>query len=123
MGATSSRSSSAVSASSPEVGIPGVAMHRLLERSHNVSRSGVLKRSGAIAAVALVVLVSGVQADPGDAEEEAQPPAIPAIGEPIRRFVEAREVAGAMTLVATPDRVAHLDATGMADIAEGKPMR
>ena len=46
-----------------------------------------------------------------------------AIVERMRQFVDEREVAGAVTLVATPDRIVHLDATGMADIGNSKPMR
>ena len=41
----------------------------------------------------------------------------------MRQFVAAKEISGAVTLVATPDRIVHLDATGQADIDEGKPMR
>ncbi len=50
-------------------------------------------------------------------------PSIPAIGERMRKFVEDHEISGAVTLVAAPDRIVHLDATGKADIAGGKPMR
>ena len=53
----------------------------------------------------------------------AKSEAIADISAPIRRFVEDREVAGAVTLVATPDRIVHLDATGKADIGADKPMR
>ena len=41
----------------------------------------------------------------------------------MKPFIESKEIAGAVTLVATPDRVASLDATGKADIESGKPMR
>jgi CubicO group peptidase (beta-lactamase class C family) len=51
------------------------------------------------------------------------PPAISAIGERLRPFVDGHEISGAVTLVATPDRIVHLDAIGKADIAAGKPMR
>ena len=88
-----------------------------------MKRSGNCNRSGGILVVALLALIGGAQAHSDDPEAKAQPPAIPAIDASIRRFVAAREVAGAVTLVATPDRVVHLDATGMADIAGGKPMR
>jgi CubicO group peptidase (beta-lactamase class C family) len=40
----------------------------------------------------------------------------------VRPFVEQHEIAGAVTLVATPDRVVHLDAIGRADISANKPM-
>ena len=38
-------------------------------------------------------------------------------------FVRDREIAGAVTLVATPDRIIHLDAAGKSDIASDRPMR
>jgi CubicO group peptidase (beta-lactamase class C family)/nicotinamidase-related amidase len=53
----------------------------------------------------------------------SNPPAISAISERVRPSVENKEVAGAVTLVATPGRIAHLDATGKADIAADKPMQ
>jgi len=56
-----------------------------------------------------------------DSAEGTRP--IPAISERVRPFVEGREVSGAVTLVATPDRIVHLDAIGKADIAGGRPMR
>src|SRR5690242_6697214 len=41
----------------------------------------------------------------------------------MRPLVGSKEVSGVVTLVATPDRIAHLDAKGKADIAADKPMR
>ncbi len=72
-----------------------------------------------------VVVLSAFIAGPMGQESPrpAEPPVIPAVRESMRRFVEDREVAGAVTLVATPDRVVHLDAAGMADIESGGPMR
>src|SRR5262245_31440416 len=55
--------------------------------------------------------------------EQGKPPAISGIGERMGRFVHDREIAGAVTLVATPDRIVHLDATGKADIASDRPIR
>ncbi len=48
---------------------------------------------------------------------------IPAITERMRPFVDNHEVSGAVTLVATPERIVHLDAIGKADIAADRPMR
>jgi CubicO group peptidase (beta-lactamase class C family) len=74
---------------------------------------------GAIASVSL--LTSRVYGqEPG---EGIRPAAISAISERMRPFVEQREVSGVVTLVATPDRIVHLDAIGSADIAGNKPMR
>jgi CubicO group peptidase (beta-lactamase class C family) len=48
---------------------------------------------------------------------------IPAISERLRRFVEDKEVAGVVTLVATPDQIVHLDALGNSDIAQTRSMQ
>jgi CubicO group peptidase (beta-lactamase class C family) len=48
---------------------------------------------------------------------------ISAIGERVRPFVANREVSGVVTLVAAPDRIVHLEASGYADVAENRPMR
>jgi CubicO group peptidase (beta-lactamase class C family) len=56
-----------------------------------------------------------------ESAEGAKP--ITAISERVRPFVDSKEVSGVVTLVATPDRIAHLDATGKADVASDKPMR
>lgn len=53
----------------------------------------------------------------------ADEPAIPAVAEAMRRAVADNEIAGAVTLVATPDRILHLDATGLADRERDAPMR
>jgi CubicO group peptidase (beta-lactamase class C family) len=41
----------------------------------------------------------------------------------VKPLIDGKEAAGAVTLVATPEGIVHLDAIGKADIAEGKPMR
>ncbi len=51
------------------------------------------------------------------------PPAVPAIRERMRQYVAAKEIAGAVTLVAAPDRVIHLDAVGSASLNPPEPMR
>ncbi|OAI53369.1 hypothetical protein AYO44_16015 [Planctomycetaceae bacterium SCGC AG-212-F19] len=55
--------------------------------------------------------------------EPAPPPAVAAISERLRKDIAAKEVAGAVTLVATPDRVIHLDATGSAGLTPDEAMR
>jgi CubicO group peptidase (beta-lactamase class C family)/glyoxylase-like metal-dependent hydrolase (beta-lactamase superfamily II) len=50
-------------------------------------------------------------------EEKAKkdsPPVVSAISERVRKYIAAKEVAGAVTLVATPERIVHLDASGNA---------
>jgi CubicO group peptidase (beta-lactamase class C family) len=37
--------------------------------------------------------------------------------------IDAHEVAGAVTVVVTKDKILHLQAKGLADIATGKPMQ
>jgi CubicO group peptidase (beta-lactamase class C family) len=56
-------------------------------------------------------------------DERDKPPAVAAIGERLKPFLDEHEIAGAVTLVATPDRVVHIDAIGQADIGAGKTMR
>jgi CubicO group peptidase (beta-lactamase class C family) len=41
----------------------------------------------------------------------------------MQAMVDQREVAGAVTLVTTKDKIVHLEATGLADIASGRPMQ
>jgi CubicO group peptidase (beta-lactamase class C family) len=75
--------------------------------------------------VALLILLStasGLGAEQ-KSDEPGRPPAIPGVGERMRRFVQDREIAGAVTLVATPDGIVHLDTAGTADIASSRPMR
>lgn len=47
---------------------------------------------------------------------------LPGIGAAMQAVVDAHEVAGAVTLVANKEKVLHLEATGLADIANKKPM-
>lgn len=54
--------------------------------------------------------------------ERDDPPALAAISKSMRRVVDEREIAGAVTLVATPDRIVHLDAAGKADLDADKAM-
>lgn len=49
-------------------------------------------------------------------------PKLPGVGSAMQATVDAREVAGAVTLVATKDKILHLEATGFAELASRKPM-
>lgn len=49
-------------------------------------------------------------------------PELPGVTAAMQATVDAHEIAGAVTLVATKDQVLHLGTTGLADIAENKPM-
>jgi CubicO group peptidase (beta-lactamase class C family) len=55
--------------------------------------------------------------------ERGTPPAIPEISDHLRQYIAAKEIAGAVTLLATPDRIVHLDATGNAALDPGEAMR
>jgi CubicO group peptidase (beta-lactamase class C family)/glyoxylase-like metal-dependent hydrolase (beta-lactamase superfamily II) len=62
------------------------------------------------------------KADQGKAAQ-GTPPAVAAIRDRLRKHIAAKEVAGAVTLVATPDRIIHLDATGNASLNPDEVMR
>jgi CubicO group peptidase (beta-lactamase class C family) len=62
------------------------------------------------------------KAEPGKTEQGTAP-AIPAIRDRLRKSIDAREIAGAVTLVATPNRIIHLDASGKAVLNPGEAMR
>jgi CubicO group peptidase (beta-lactamase class C family) len=50
-------------------------------------------------------------------------PELPGVGAAIEAAIDAREIAGAVTVVVTKDQIVHLQAKGLADIAAGKPMQ
>lgn len=80
----------------------------------------------AVLALTLSTTIGLVPTSPRPAsagEDRATPPVMDGVRDQMRKFVEAREIAGAVTLVATPESIMHLDATGKADIAAGSPMR
>jgi CubicO group peptidase (beta-lactamase class C family)/ubiquinone/menaquinone biosynthesis C-methylase UbiE len=55
--------------------------------------------------------------------EQGMPPAVQAIRYRLRQYVAAHEIAGAVTLVATPEEITHFRAVGAADIERSQPMR
>lgn len=74
-------------------------------------------------AMALTLAAGGLAACPESlpAQPDEQP-AFSAVGERMRQFVADREIAGAVTLVATPERIVHLHAVGKADIEADRLM-
>ena len=50
-------------------------------------------------------------------------PTLPGVGTAMQAVIDRREIAGVVTLVTTKDKILHLDATGLADIASEKPMQ
>ena len=52
----------------------------------------------------------------------AAEPVLPGIGPALQALVDQHEIAGAVTVVVTKDRILHLENTGLADVASQKPM-
>jgi len=82
-----------------------------------------------LAGALLCAVASGcsLAANSPPAAAAAQPqgdfPELPAVSGAMREFVARKEIAGAVTVVATRDKILHLGAVGQADIAAGAPMR
>ena len=76
--------------------------------------------------LAMMIFVSIATAtltvSPAFAQEASKDPVFPAVRAEMQRFIEAHEISGAVTLVASPERVLHLDSVGLADIAKNTPM-
>src|SRR5205814_390205 len=51
------------------------------------------------------------------------PPKIAAMDDAMRQQIAKHEIAGAVTIVATRDKIVHLGAVGQADVAKNKPMQ
>lgn len=51
-----------------------------------------------------------------------QSPRLAGVGDAMQQHIEAGEIAGAVTMVVTKDRVLHLESTGFADVATARPM-
>src|SRR5690349_20282717 len=54
--------------------------------------------------------------------DDNPPAAWSAVHDTMQQYVDRHQISGAVTLVASPDRVLALDAVGSADIAAAKPM-
>ncbi len=70
----------------------------------------------ALVACALTLSLSSAADDSGSKR-------VTAVSDAIKKFIDEKEVAGVVTLVANKDGILHLDAAGLADIADNKPMR
>jgi CubicO group peptidase (beta-lactamase class C family) len=57
------------------------------------------------------------------AADEANVKTLRGVSGAVQKFIESKEVSGAVTLVADRGKVLHLDAAGLADIAGARPMR
>src|SRR5581483_10538671 len=49
-------------------------------------------------------------------------PKLPGIGAAMEEMVKKKEVAGAVTIVETKDKILHMESTGLADVASGRPI-
>jgi CubicO group peptidase (beta-lactamase class C family) len=47
---------------------------------------------------------------------------LPGVRDALQPFVDRKEIAGAVTIVVTPEKVVHLDAQGLADVERKEPM-
>jgi CubicO group peptidase (beta-lactamase class C family) len=72
----------------------------------------------AVAAAALIATLLGSVVN---ADASPPPPDIRAVRDAIAPFI-GKDIAGAVTLVVTPDGIKHLDAQGFADVEQKKPM-
>ena len=54
--------------------------------------------------------------------QSSETPILPAVHAAMQKCVDDREVAGSVTLVASGDRIVHIDAVGRADLAADQPM-
>ena len=50
-------------------------------------------------------------------------PKLPGVGAAVQERVDAGEIAGAVTVVVTKDKLLHLETTGWSDIEAKKPMQ
>lgn len=64
--------------------------------------------------IASLLLVSAVR---------AESPKLPGVGAALQEQIDRHEIAGAVTMVVSKDRVLHLETTGLADVAAHKPMQ
>lgn len=74
------------------------------------------------ASAVLIITAIGIIARPAEFGESSQAN-LQAISEGMREFVSGGEISGVVTLVATGERVVHLEAVGRADVAQNTAMR
>ena len=70
-------------------------------------------------AAVIPLLCSAVLSNP----LRAEPPKLPGVGAALQEQMDRHEIAGAVTMVVSKDRVLHLETTGLADMAAHKPMQ
>ena len=70
-------------------------------------------------AAVIPLLCSALMSNPLRAES----PKLPGVGAALQEQINRHEIAGAVTMVVSKDRVLHLETTGLADVAAHKPMQ
>lgn len=70
-------------------------------------------------AAVIPLLCSALMSNPLRAES----PKLPGVGAALQEQINRHEIAGAVTMVVSKDRVLHLETTGLADMAAHKPMQ
>jgi len=78
---------------------------------------------GVLGSALLMLAGASLCSQPANAESPSQYPSIPGVHERMAQLVSQAEIAGAVTLVATPDKIIHLDCVGMADLEHQQPMQ
>jgi CubicO group peptidase (beta-lactamase class C family) len=100
-----------------EAGIP-VTVFGAKETTHSKVNADLGKTDDP----ATKALYAFLKVDKAEPAQTARPD-IAAIRDRVRSYIAAKEVAGAVTLVATPDGIVHLDASGNAAIEPAEPMK
>ena len=82
------------------------------------------KHSAVLLPAACVVcsLLTAFNRDVHSADVRFDPQRLNGIADRMREFVESKQIAGAVTLIATADKTIHLSAVGAADVAGGRAM-
>ncbi len=82
-------------------------------------------KNGYLAGIVLAAIPGWAWGGSGQLDARRVPASleIPAVTRALEEFVARQEIAGAVALVATGDKLVHLGAIGEADIASHRPMR
>src|SRR4051812_42823010 len=77
-----------------------------------------MKPTAFLAGLLFFALTAGSQTSP-----EFDPAKLAQISVKMQQQIDAGEIVGAVTCVATRDKIVHLEAVGLADVAVNKPMQ
>jgi CubicO group peptidase (beta-lactamase class C family) len=81
-----------------------------------------LSSAAAVAIPATILSFLTIVATPARGDSEFDNQKLGDIAKQMQPFIDRKEIAGAVTLVATPEKVVRIDAVGAADIASNRPM-